>query len=205
MDAPHFEIRTSAPPRGESRPALAARLMRTANCLTALLQGPTAEAGLNEARYNVLEALRESDAGCSQTELALKLLQSESNLSTLLERMTRDGLISRMRSDRDRRKSLVGLAEAGREALLLAATARARVADEALHVFDRDSEAALVAALERLLKRLESVLGIGGGRVRDFDLAHRCRHHSLRVAQAVEQRQVETNHSCIAEGQGRPS
>src|SRR5262249_14919042 len=79
-------------------------LLRAAECLTALLQAPTARAGLNESRYNVLNVLRRKNSGnCTQTELATLLLQSESNLSTLLERMRLDGLISRVRSESDRR------------------------------------------------------------------------------------------------------
>src|SRR5262245_2121256 len=92
------------------------RLLRTAQCLTALLQSPTARAGLNESRYNVLDALCRNAAGaCSQTELARHLLQSESNLSTLLDRMRQAGLISRVRSESDRRVALIGLTAEGRE------------------------------------------------------------------------------------------
>ena len=136
-------------------------LLRTAVCLTALLHAPTARAGLNESRYNLLDALRRKATGtCSQTELATQLLQSESNLSTLLERMRQDGLITRVRSESDRRVTLIALATAGREALARADRSRTRAAAPILGVLNECGERALGDALGRLVKRLELALGI---------------------------------------------
>jgi len=177
MSQPHISFRneTSVAPLGRDvtesaaghlpvrASALGELLLRAAECLTALLQSPTAEAGLNEPRYNVLAVLRRTASGsCSQTELATDLLQSESNLSTLLERMRKDGLISRVRSDADRRKAVVGLTPAGREALFLADQARARATATMLEALDERREAALREALSLLVHRLERTLkGIG--------------------------------------------
>jgi len=138
-------------------------LARAANCLAALLQGPTAIAGLNESRYNVLDALRIIPGQTStQTDLAARLLQSESNLSTLLDRMRSDGLISRARSDRDRRKSLIGLTAAGREALDRADLARSRATAAMLKALDERHAAGLREGLLLLLERCELELGISG-------------------------------------------
>jgi DNA-binding MarR family transcriptional regulator len=140
-----------------------ALLVRTAECLKALVQAPTVQAGLNESRYNVLDTLRRKDSGaCTQTELATNLLQSESNLSTLLDRMKRDGLITRVRSESDRRMTLIGLSSAGGEALIRADQARARAAAPVLQILDDRCEAALHTALELLLHRLEHALGVAG-------------------------------------------
>jgi DNA-binding MarR family transcriptional regulator len=141
----------------------AALLTRAANCLAALLQGPTAIAGLNESRYNVLDALRAIPGQTStQTDLAARLLQSESNLSTLLDRMRSDGLISRTRSDRDRRKSLIGLTAAGREALDSADLARSRATAAILKALDDRHTAGLREGLLLVLERCELELGISG-------------------------------------------
>jgi DNA-binding MarR family transcriptional regulator len=138
-------------------------LLRTAECLTALLQAPTVHAGLNESRYNVLDALRRKPFGTSsQTELATCLLQSESNLSTLLDRMKNDGLISRARSESDRRVTRIGLSTAGREALTRADRARQCAAAPLLKVLDERLAAALVEALELLRGKLEGALGVAG-------------------------------------------
>jgi len=143
--------------------AAGALLLRTAECLTALLQAPTVQAGLNESRYNVLDALRRNPLGTSsQTELATYLLQSESNLSTLLDRMKNDGLISRARSDSDRRVTRIGLSTVGRDALGRADRARQCAAAPLLQVLDEGLAAALVEALELLRRRLEDALGVAG-------------------------------------------
>lgn len=140
-----------------------ALLLRTAECLTALLQAPTARAGLNESRYNVLNVLRHKDSGtCTQTELATLLLQSESNLSTLLERMRLDGLISRVRSESDRRISLIGLSAAGREALLRAVQARARAVAPIFKALDEQRAGELRESLGQLVRQLEHTLGVAG-------------------------------------------
>jgi DNA-binding MarR family transcriptional regulator len=138
-----------------------ALLLRTAECLTALLQAPTVHAGLNESRYNVLDALRRKPSGTSsQTELATHLLQSESNLSTLLDRMKNDGLISRARSERDRRVTRIGISTAGRDALTRADRARQSATAPLLRVLDERLAAALVEALEILRGKLEGALGV---------------------------------------------
>ena len=147
-------------PHSPADGGVGALLSRAADCLTALLHGPTATAGLNESRYNVLDALRWMPAGtCTQTELAARLLQSESNLSTLLERMRQDDLISRVRSETDRRKSLIGLTAAGREALARADLVRARAISTILKELNEPQQAALCASLGLLLQRLERELG----------------------------------------------
>ncbi|HLJ10510.1 MAG TPA: MarR family transcriptional regulator [Planctomycetaceae bacterium] len=142
-----------------SAQSVGALLVRTAGCLTASLHGPTAQGGLNESRYNVLDLLRnKASGGCCQTELATGLLQSESNLSTLLDRMRKDGLISRVRCESDRRKTLIAVAPAGLDALARADQARARATAKMLSVLDDRQQAALRQALGLLLERLEREL-----------------------------------------------
>lgn len=74
--------------------------------------------GLTEARYSVLLALENADAeGLSQSELAVKLMQSESNVSTLIERMQREGLVVRSRSVIDLRKRVLFISPDARQLL----------------------------------------------------------------------------------------
>jgi DNA-binding MarR family transcriptional regulator len=161
MQSPHFDIHEIANHSSPAREEAGACLVRTAACLTALLQGPTATAGLNESRYNVLDALRRiPGAACTQTELAARLLQSESNLSTLLERMRQDELISRVRSETDRRKSSIGLTSSGREALARADLARSRATANLFKALDESQQAALCDVLGLLLQHCEGELGI---------------------------------------------
>lgn len=73
---------------------------------------------LTEIRYSALVSLRlASLTGLSQSELAERLLQSESNISTLIERMQQEGLVDRLRSDADRRKRVLLLSPSGQRLL----------------------------------------------------------------------------------------
>jgi DNA-binding MarR family transcriptional regulator len=68
---------------------------------------------LSEVRYSVLAALKAARAGLSQSELADRLMQSESNISTLVDRMQQEGLVDRSRSEADRRKRVLLLSPSG--------------------------------------------------------------------------------------------
>jgi DNA-binding MarR family transcriptional regulator len=77
-----------------------------------------AEHNLNLTRVEVLACLAaHGESGCSQTDLATALQLSESNVCTLIERMRSDGWLFRLRSDVDRRRSVVMLSPQGRQAL----------------------------------------------------------------------------------------
>ena len=77
-----------------------------------------AEFDLNDGRYTVLQILAKAgNNGLSQAELAERLGQSESNVSTLIERMQRDELVDRSRSEADRRKRVLLISMRGRSAL----------------------------------------------------------------------------------------
>ena len=125
MDHPHFSLAVRPESADSLQPndavakgELGELLMRAAHLLEQVFAIPGPETELNEARFSVLSALeKRSAAGCSQTELATSLRQSESNLSTLLERMRIDGLIHRERSLSDRRKSRVHMTTQGAVAL----------------------------------------------------------------------------------------
>ncbi len=77
-----------------------------------------AEFDLNDGRYTVLQTLATAgNNGFSQAELADRLGQSESNVSTLIERMQRDGFVDRSRSEADRRKRVLLISSRGRSTL----------------------------------------------------------------------------------------
>ena len=91
---------------------------------------------LNDARFTIMRAIRSSPAGeCSQSELARCLKQSEANVSTLLDRMRGDGLVSREKSPLDRRRSVVRLTERGEALLACAEREYAFRAQEVLRCF----------------------------------------------------------------------
>ena len=90
------------------------RLVRAASLVRSKLGEFLDPFGLTEVRYSVLVALNSAgEMGLSQSELAERLMQSESNVSTLIERMAQDDLVERLRSDADRRKRVLLLSPSG--------------------------------------------------------------------------------------------
>lgn len=111
---------------------------------------------LTEGRHSVLSALvRAGDGGCSQAELADSLGQSESNVSTLIERMQRDGLVSRSRSEFDRRKRILLVTAAGRTKLESVEAHRSAWAANLFQGLSFDDQARLFTLLQRLGSSLE--------------------------------------------------
>ena len=98
----------------ETGVALARRWLRSAELLQQRLGAAQRHRGLNESRSRTLRELAARGEGLSQTELANCLSVSESNLSALIERMRKDGLLHRLRSKADRRRSVLLLTEEGR-------------------------------------------------------------------------------------------
>jgi DNA-binding MarR family transcriptional regulator len=126
--------------------------------------------GLNDARFTIMRAIRGSKNGeCSQSELARCLKQSEANVSTLLDRMRGDGLVSREKSPFDRRRSVVRLTEQGERQLTVTEqdySARARGVLRAFDVFEiqsfRDQLSSFIAIWESELELVASSNAVAG-------------------------------------------
>lgn len=88
---------------------------------------------LSEGRYSVLQAVHDAGPqGISQSEVADFLMQSESNISSLIERLHRDGLVDRRWSSIDRRKRVLLLTINGQQLVDHVETARRRWAESIL-------------------------------------------------------------------------
>lgn len=106
-------------PLVSAKPAdIVAEVLRSAHRIRGVLASHFAEFGLSDARYAVLTIVRDSlPRGCTQTELAERLQQSESSVSTLVDRMRAGDLLYRLRSKSDRRKCLLVLTDHSRDIL----------------------------------------------------------------------------------------
>ncbi len=69
---------------------------------------------LSPSQFNILNLLRAAPGGCSQVDLSRKLIMHRSNVTGLIDRLERRGLVKRTRSPDDRRVYEVILTTAGR-------------------------------------------------------------------------------------------
>jgi MarR family transcriptional regulator, lower aerobic nicotinate degradation pathway regulator len=116
-----------------------------------LVEASLARDGSRRQHFTVLTSLL-GQGPASQAELGRRLSIDRSDLHALLGELERDGLVARVRDDRDRRRNIVTLTAAGR-------AAQARL--------DRRIEAAQDALLEplpageraQLIRLLQKILG----------------------------------------------
>lgn len=131
-------------------------LLRAAACLRLRLCEFLEPFSLTEGRHSVLVALKSAGmAGLSQSELAERLMQSESNISTLVERMQNEVLIERSRSEADRRKWVLLLSVSGDQLLSRVEEARSRWAARQLRGIPADDRSTFGALIGQLNDSLD--------------------------------------------------
>ena len=115
----HTESLAAGNSKGEKQAShVVAEILKTAHRLRSTLSTHFSEFGLTDVRFAVMQIIRDSAPdGCSQSRLAEELDQSESSISTLVERMRSSQLLYRLRSKRDRRKRVLMLTERSRDLL----------------------------------------------------------------------------------------
>lgn len=113
--------------------------------------------GLTDARFRVLQALSEHGGPeCTQAELAGRLQQSESHLSSLVEQLALEGLVVRERSVRDRRKTLLCATVEGRQLAHDVGSARSQLLNRLLRFWTVEQLQSATAALRTLTHDLET-------------------------------------------------
>lgn len=137
------------------------RLLRVSQNIRLRLNEWLGRFEMNDGRHAVLVVLAGKDErGCSQAQLAERLGQSESNVSTLIERMQRDGLVSRSKSDADRRKRVLQITSDGRSVLASIDANRATWAGRLLSGMSTNDRQRLYDLLKLLGDSLESPVEI---------------------------------------------
>jgi DNA-binding MarR family transcriptional regulator len=88
-------------------------LLRTADVLTRGAIGVLKAEELSTTQYNVLRILRGSPQGLTCGEIASRMITRDPDVTRLLDRMKKRGLISRSRESRDRRLVLARITSEG--------------------------------------------------------------------------------------------
>jgi DNA-binding MarR family transcriptional regulator len=133
--------------------ALIADILGLAERLRQQWEAPCEEHGVSGSRFAILAAIGQTaSVGIAQTELAAGLNLSESNVSVLVEALRKAGLLHRLRSKTDRRRSVLLLSPTGRELVALLTAARNALADSLVEGISREQ----LAELRRLLTELDT-------------------------------------------------
>jgi DNA-binding MarR family transcriptional regulator len=88
-------------------------LLRTADVLTRGAIGVLKAEELSTTQYNVLRILRGSPQGLTCGEIASRMITRDPDVTRLLDRLEKRGLISRSRESRDRRLVLARISPKG--------------------------------------------------------------------------------------------
>ena len=107
------------PVRDDLQPAIDAyvQLRRTADAVARYVEAELGEWRMTAAQYGVLLHLMKGEP-LSLTDLSGLVFRSNSTLTSLIDRMERDGLVARVAHENDRRVTTVALTQKGRELLL---------------------------------------------------------------------------------------
>ena len=98
---------------GSAEEAAYLDLLRTANVLTRGAIGVLKAEELSATQYDVLCILRGSPEGLACGEIGSRMITGDPDITRLLDRMEKRGLISRARGNRDRRTVLARITSEG--------------------------------------------------------------------------------------------
>jgi DNA-binding MarR family transcriptional regulator len=116
------------------------------------------ELGIHLRHLVALSYMRDHQA-CPQQDLADAFCMDANNVVLLLNELEQLGFASRLRDPGDRRRHLVQLTDAGRDALARAEQAEGAVADEVLAALSNDERDTLHELLTRALRGIEPADG----------------------------------------------
>jgi len=103
--------------RGSAEEAACLDLWRTADLLSRAPAQVLKSAELSPTQYNVLRILRGSPDGLSCGEIANRMITRDPDITRLLDRLEKRGLISRSREEKDRRTVMARITSEGLELL----------------------------------------------------------------------------------------
>ena len=98
-------------------------------------------------RFDLLAQLDKAPDGLTLGETSRRMMVSNANVTSLVERLVADGLISRRTDPRDRRVSYISLTPGGRDAFAAMAGAHEKWIAELFHGLDGRDRDALMALL----------------------------------------------------------
>lgn len=127
------------------------KLVRAADSVSNQVNEHLRDYGLTVSQFGVLEALYHLGV-LNQSDLALKLLKSTGNLTTVVDNLAKQGLVERQRCQEDRRVVYIHLTDAGRTLIESILPSHVAGVVEAFSVLSAEEQQTLGATLRRLGK-----------------------------------------------------
>lgn len=133
-------------------------LLRTSLIITKLGEKFFSTFKITVSQYNILAILRDYEEGLSQSELSDRQLVNRSNITGLVDRLERRGLVKRYRHPTDRRTYQVRLTDAGRALVAEAEPRYEQRVDEIMASLTKKEAATLVVLLQKVRDALADEL-----------------------------------------------
>ncbi len=114
------------------------------------------ELGLTVPQYYVLNTLLDLNGRSSMGELSRRTLQVSATMTGIVDRLVRDGLVNRVRSDRDRRLVLVEITDTGRELVMQARDAAQNSIDKVVKSLSAREQEAATKLADSLIAEFET-------------------------------------------------
>ena len=133
------------------------QLLRTAETLWNASRGFFSQWDLGPSQFNVLNVLQQHSDGCTQSELSRFLIMHRSNVTGLVDRLEKRGLVRRADSATDRRAWRVTLTAAGQKLVREILPHYHRAAEEVWGKVSARRAQQLVAELELVSANAEAI------------------------------------------------
>lgn len=113
-------------------------------------------AGLTPVQFRVLQVITEKGGHCTAKQIATQMGVSQATVTTLVDKLVARGMVTRTRSDKDRRSTDIALTETGHATMDRAPDALQQRYVREFERLDDWEQAFLVAALERVAQMLDA-------------------------------------------------
>mgnify|MGYP006276061235 CR=1 FL=1 len=157
---PPASASANGPDRGKASLRLWLRLIACEGLLEHDLRARMRERfGLTLPQFDVLAELARFDEPINMTELSKRLMVSNGNVTGVIDRLVREGLVARSRSPEDRRAHLIALTPEGESTFRRVAAEHERWVEDLLGGLDGEELEVLTALLTRTQIVLKNRLG----------------------------------------------
>jgi DNA-binding MarR family transcriptional regulator len=157
-------VRRRSEPASNQKLRLWLRLLRVSRAVEIELRDRLRVAfGVSLPKFDVMAALERKRSGMTMTELSRYLMVSNGNVTGIIDRLAREGIVVRFAHAGDRRATFVRLTPKGQQQFAAMAAAHAEWVAEILSGFGADETEDLLALLTALTTQVRDVARPVGG------------------------------------------